>query len=143
MPHDLDLDAPDAAVTAKLQERYGTKNHPRNLRIVIAIAVVLGIALTIWLGLGTIQRAAQTVTSQTNGYSIDAETGAVTIKYQASAPDGSSYACALEAQDEDHGVVGWLVVVHEGSEALESAHEDTLQVLAPATTGFVNSCWLI
>lgn len=143
MTHDLAHGVPDAATAAKLQERYGTKNNNRNLRIIVAIAVLLGLALTVWIGFGTVQRAAQTVTSQTNGYSINPDTGAVTIKYQASAPQGADYACALEAQDEEHGVVGWLVVVHEGSDALENAHENTFPVIAPATTGFVNSCWLI
>ena len=36
----------------------------------------------------------------------------MTIAFQISVPDGRSVACALEAQDEDHGIVGWKIVDH-------------------------------
>lgn len=142
MPSYLESSPPDAAIQAKLQQRYGTTHNARNLRIVLVVTVIFGLLLTLWIGYGTVQRASETVTSQTNGFSTE-NPESVTIHYQASAPKGAKYACALEAQDEEHGVVGWLIVVHEPDDNLETAHQDTVPVLAPATTGFVNSCWLI
>ena len=62
--------------------------------------------------------------------------------FQVSAPVGRSIACALEAQDEEHGVVAWRVVEYPGSDLHVRAFHETLPTTSGATTGLVNSCWV-
>ena len=49
----------------------------------------------------------------------------VMLGFQISAPAGRSIACAIEAQDEEHGVVGWRVVEYPGSDLHVRAFHET------------------
>ena len=67
----------------------------------------------------------------------------MTLGFQITAPRGAAVACALEAQDEEHGVVGWRVVELPASDLHARAFREVIPTTAPATTGFVNSCWVL
>ena len=55
---------------------------------------------------------------------------------------GEAVTCALEAQDTEHGVVGWRVVEYPADPAHTRAFSETIPTIAEATTGFVSSCWI-
>jgi hypothetical protein len=57
-------------------------------------------------------------------------------------PIGRDVACALEAQDEEHGVVGWKIIEIAASEQHTRAFRESIPTVAEATTGLVNSCWV-
>ena len=124
----------------RLDIRYGRvpSRGRRWTIVVVATVIALAVGGFAWL---TVSNALYDVGSDTTGFAID-DAHSVTLEFQISAPAGSTVACALEAQDEEHGVVGWKVVEYEASEGHARAFRETIPTVALATTGFVNTCWV-
>lgn len=123
-----------------LDERYGRTSSPRRrwtLGIVVAIAAVL-VGLFAWM---TVASTLDDVGIETTGFTVE-DARSVTLAFQITAPEGRSVACALEAQDEDHGIVGWKIVEYPASELRARAFRETIPTTAEATTGLVNDCWV-
>ncbi len=89
----------------------------------------------------TVATSAQSVSADTTSFVVVDE-HTVEVNVQISAPAGAAVACALEAQDVEHGVVGWRVVEFAASDAHTQAFQERIPTVAAATTGFVNSCWV-
>lgn len=124
-----------------LDERYGRTRSPRRRIALWSVVGVVAVGLTAALGWITVSNSLASVTAVDTGFSVvDAER--VTISFQITAPVGQPVACAIEAQDEDHGTVGWRVVEYPASEDHSRAFSEEIPTLALATTGFVNSCWV-
>ena len=123
-----------------LDERYGRRRSAGS-RWAIAIAVVVAVAVVGLFAWFTVSSSLDSVDADTTGFEVfDAHS--VTLSFQITAPPGRSVACAIEAQDEDHGVVGWRIVEYPGSEEHARAFREVIPTTAEATTGFVNSCWV-
>ena len=123
-----------------LDERYGRRRSPVARWIGgIAIALV-GVAAVAFLW-QTVATSAQSVSADTTSFVVVDE-HTVEVNVQISAPAGAAVACALEAQDVEHGVVGWRVVEFPASDAHVQAFQEEIPTVAAATTGFVNSCWV-
>lgn len=123
-----------------LDERYGRTRSPRR-RWAIGAALALGavvVGLFVWT---TVVNSMDSVDVDTTGFEVVDE-HSVVLSFQFTAPVGRSVACALEAQDEDHGVVGWRVVELPPSDEHAQAFRESIPTTATATTGFVNSCWV-
>ncbi|KAA9152207.1 DUF4307 domain-containing protein [Microbacterium lushaniae] len=124
-----------------LDERYG-RRRSRTRRVVGWVIVgVIASALVIALGWSTVARTLNAVDVVGTGYDV-ADERTVTVVFQITAPPGAPVACALEAQDEEHGVVGWRIVEYPAADEHERAFTETIPTVALATTGLVNSCWV-
>lgn len=122
-----------------LDDRYGRTHRGSRFWIVFAaIGVAAAVAVTAWFAFSASSGAADA--RDTAFELVDEHT--VAISFQVSAPAGSALVCALEAQDEDHGVVGWRIVEYPASEAHTRAFTEQVPVLSQAATGFVNACWV-
>lgn len=124
----------------KLDQRYGRRRTAASrwtAGIAIAVAVLV-VGLFSWW---TIASTMDDIDPDTTGFGIVDER-TVEVRFQFTSPPGRSVACALEAQDEEHGVVGWKVVEYEASELHGRAFVEMIPTTAEATTGFVNSCWV-
>lgn len=124
----------------QLDERYGRTGGRRG-RWIIAIFVAAALVGTAAFGWLTVSNSLSAVDVDTTGFEI-ADERTVIISFQVGAPIGSTVACALEAQDVEHGVVGWKIVELPASDSHTRAFRETLPTVAEATTGFVNSCWV-
>jgi hypothetical protein len=124
-------------VTTKeeLADRYG------RARALDAAAVLghrrrcggVAVAALAWL---TVSNSLDDVGFDETGFElVDART--VTVSFQATPPAGASFACAVQALDEDFGIVGWRVVEYPGSEETTRAFVETIPTVAQATTGTV------
>ncbi len=124
----------------RLDERYG-RGPSRGRRWAVGIVAALGAAAIGLLGWSTVSGALGAVDVTTTGFRlVDEQT--VSLTFQFTGPPSRPVACILEAQDEEHGVVGWKVVRYEASEEHAGAFRESIPTTAPATTGFVNSCWV-
>ncbi|WP_460775047.1 DUF4307 domain-containing protein [Microbacterium sp. GXF7504] len=122
-----------------LDDRYGRTNRGRRFWIVFAaVALTIAVAGTAWFALSASSGTADA--STTSFDLVDDHT--VTVGFQVSAPAGSPIACAIEAQDEEHGIVGWRIVEYPASDRHTRSFTETVPVLSPAATGLVNSCWV-
>lgn len=125
----------------RLDERYGRRRATRSRRvawIVFAALVAAGLAGLAWM---TWAAAAGSVAADVTAFEV-VDDHRVTVTFQVTAPAGSGFACALEAQDVEHGVVGWRVVEFPASPSPAQAFTETIPTLARATTGLVKSCWV-
>jgi hypothetical protein len=124
----------------RLDVRYGrVPSAGRRWSIAIVVLVIVAaVGGFAWL---TVSNALDDVGADSTGFTVD-DAHSVTLSFQISVPSGSTVACALEAQDEEHGVVGWKVVEFEASETHARAFRETIPTVALATTGFVNTCWV-
>jgi len=123
-----------------LDERYG-RGRSASRRWTIVAGVVVGAVAVGLLGWMTIASTLDAVDAETTGFEVTGE-HSVTLRFQISAPAGRTVACAIEAQDEEHGVVGWRVVEYPGSDTQARAFRESIPTTAEATTGLVNSCWV-
>lgn len=123
-----------------LDERYGRSRSPAP-RWLIALGLALVAAVIVVAGWVTVSGALDDVDVRTTGFRL-VDDRTVRIDFQVTAPAGRDVACALEAQDADHGVVGWKVVTLAAADGRPQAFEETVPTVAAATTGLVNSCWV-
>jgi hypothetical protein len=123
-----------------LDERYGRTVSPRR-RWTVGIAVVIVVVVVGLFAWMTVSSTVDDVDVDTTGFTVD-DARSVTLSFQITAPAGRSVACALEAQDEEHGVVGWKIVEYEASDLRTRAFRETIPTTAEATTGLVNDCWV-
>lgn len=122
-----------------LDERYGRRGRPARW-LVWTGAAVATIAVG-WLAWATVSNSLNAVDADATGYQV-VDARSVVLEFQISAPAGATVACALEAQDEQHGVVGWKVVELPAAQTHARAFRETIPTVAAATTGLVNSCWV-
>ncbi|MFB8147436.1 DUF4307 domain-containing protein [Microbacterium sp. NPDC057407] len=126
----------------ELDERYGRSRRPVRRRVfwtVVAGAAVFSVIALSWL---TISNSLDEVGFDETGFEVvDART--LTVSFQATPPAGVAFACAVQALDEDFGIVGWRVVEYPASEATTRAFVETIPTVAAATTGTVHSCWVV
>jgi len=123
-----------------LDERYG-RTRSRRGRWVIAILsgiALLAVGAFAWM---TVANSLNAVDADATGFQV-VDSHTVVVEFQVSAPAGAAVACALEAQDVQHGVVGWKVVEIAPDETHARAFRETIPTVGEATTGFVNSCWV-
>lgn len=123
-----------------LDERYGRgRSASRRWTMAAAVGVaVIAVGLFAWM---TVANSMDAVSAETTGFEVVDGHG-VSLRFQVSAPAGRSIACALEAQDEEHGVVGWRVVEYAASDMHVRAFHEPIPTIAEATTGLVNACWV-
>ena len=123
-----------------LDQRYGRGRSASRRWALIAVAAVAAVAagLFAWM---TFANSADAATAETTGFEV-VDAYSVSLRFQVSAPVGRPIACAIEAQDEEHGIVGWRVVEYPASDLHIRAFHETLPTTGGATTGLVNSCWV-
>ena len=124
-----------------LEERYGRGPRPIRRRVswmTVAVVAVASVATFSWV---TISNALREVGFDETGYEV-VDDRTVTVSFQATPPTGTGFACALQALDEDFGIVGWLVIEYPAFEETTQAFVETIPTVARATTGTVHSCWV-
>lgn len=122
----------------ELDERYGRTARGR-LPWIIGGAVAL--AVVIAFGWMTVASSMNSVDADDLGFDVVDE-HSVTLRFQVTAPAGSDLVCAVEAQDEEFGVVGWKIVRIPASDAHSQALSVSIPTVATATTSLVNTCWV-
>lgn len=127
-------------IAQQLDRRYGRTRSPRRRRVLLALATValLAAAIYAWVAAAALT---DSVDVDTTAFEVMDE-HAVTLKFQITAPPNTAVACALEAQDVEHGIVGWKIVEYAGASSTAQAREESIPTTAEATTGFVNACWV-
>lgn len=123
-----------------LDERYGRTRTPRS-QWMLGAAIGIGAVLTGLLAWSVVAPTFETVDVDTTSFEVVDE-HTVELGFQFSGPVGRTVACALEAQDTEHGVVGWRVVEFPASDQAARAFREVIPTTAEATTGLVNACWV-
>lgn len=123
---------------AELDHRYGRTRRRRLPWVLGILAIVLGIAFITW---STLSQSAGSITSDDLGYEV-VDSHEVTVRFQVSNAHGKPVTCAIEALDEEFGVVGWKIVELPTIESHIEHFTTSVPTVSEATTGLVNSCWV-
>ncbi len=124
----------------RLDDRYGRRSSASGRRVIILVAAIATVCVAVfgwWV-----------VTDPNNGVRADGtsfevrDEHQVTVTFQLTAPLGRDVACAIEALDEEYGVVGWRIVEYAAADTPIRAFTEVVPTLDTATTGLVNSCWV-
>jgi hypothetical protein len=126
-----------------LAERYGRtpSTRRRNRLLYTALAVAVGIVVVAWVLWAGLDQAGGTIDAEDTGHHI-IDDRTVSISYQVSMPVGSTASCALQVQNEAHGIIGWLIVKIPASRLYTTTHTNTVRTAEPAVTGLIYRCWL-
>lgn len=122
----------------QLDERYGRTGRGRLPWI---IGGALAVAVIVAFGWMTVASSMNTVDADDLGFEVIDE-HSVSLRFQVTAPAGADVMCAVEAQDEEFGVVGWKIVEIPASESHSQALTVSIPTVATATTSLVNTCWV-
>lgn len=126
---------------AMLADRYGRRGRTRGVIVAGFVGGVAALALLGYVIWGTLAQSFAAVDADTVGFTTP-DAHSITITFQVTLPSETAFACALEAQDEDHGIVGWRIVEYAADPAHTRTFAETLPTTAAATTGLVRSCWI-
>ena len=124
-------------------DRYGntakSRSRGRLIGVLFGGAVVLVIgSWVVWAGL---DGSRSTVDAQDKAHVVVSATR-VDVTFDVSVDRGIATACAVQAQNEDHAVVGWKVVDIPASTVRDQEITTTVLTTERAVTGLIYSCWL-
>ncbi|MDX2375811.1 DUF4307 domain-containing protein [Microbacterium sp. LRZ72] len=133
------LSARSRAEPSRLDLRYGRTPQRRRVRVIAGVAAITVAAVVVgWFALATSQGS---VRADDLGYEVTDERS-VEVAFQTSGPADRAIACAVEALDEEFGVVGWRVFVYPPNGETTRSFRESVPTVALATTGLVNACWV-
>lgn len=122
----------------ELDDRYG---RTRGRRLPWIVGIVLAVVVVGYFSWSTITQSMNSVDADDLGFEV-ADQYSVEVRFQVSGVADKDIACAIEALDEEFGVVGWKVVEIPASGEHSRAFTERVMTVAEATTGLVNSCWV-
>ncbi|MDL9980770.1 DUF4307 domain-containing protein [Microbacterium candidum] len=124
-----------------LDERYGRRRAARSRRTTLIAVIAVAAVIVGWFGWYTITDSSNSIEAEATGFSIP-DQHSVSVTFQITSPPGSALACIIEADDEQHGIVGWKVVEYPASSAHHRAFTEIVPTVGQAITGLVNTCWV-
>ncbi|WP_307852421.1 DUF4307 domain-containing protein [Glaciihabitans sp. dw_435] len=128
-------------VDPAIEQRYGrTPGHRRRIRTIYIVAAIAAVAIVgawvFWVGLGS----ASELETDDRGYVVQSNSE-VTVSWQLTVDPGTTAACAVQAQNEGFGIVGWKVVQLPASDERSRVFTQTLRTSERAVTGLIYRCW--
>jgi hypothetical protein len=122
----------------ELDERYGRSRRGRLPWVIGILVVVIVVGAFGWM---IIAQSMNSVDTDDLGFDV-ADEHSVTVRFQITGGQGKDVACAVEALDEEFGIVGWKIIEIPASESHLQQLSTTVPTVSEATTGLVNACWV-
>ena len=122
----------------QLDERYGRTGRRRTPWIIGGAVALLVIGAFSWM---TVTQSMASVDADDLGFEL-VDAHSVNVTFQVTGVQGKHVVCAVEALDEEFGVVGWKIVEIEAGDRHSQARSVTIPTVSEATTGLVNTCWV-
>ena len=139
----LEVRSTAAPESSSLAARYGrTPAKKRRARLIYLVAgVIAGIIVIAWVIWAGLDQAGGTLDAEDKGSTI-VNDRTVSISFQVSMPVGQTASCALQVQNEAHGIVGWRIVTVPASTRYTTSYTHTVLSSEQGVTGLIYRCWL-
>lgn len=122
----------------ELDQRYGRTPRGKAGWIIGIVIAAIVVVIAGWM---TVSQSMSSVDADDLGFEVVDEYR-VNVLFQVAGVQGKDVVCALEALDEEFGVVGWKIVEIPAVENHIHQLSAIVPTVAEATTGLVNTCWL-
>ncbi len=127
---------------SSLDSRYGrTSRKGTVVGIVIAAAVLVGLALWWFFWANPVSTTGTALDVENIGFQILSDSQAQAT-VQVAVDPGTPVQCAVEAQDESFGVVGWKVVDLPASSQPIQTFTTTLLTTQASVSASAETCWV-
>ena len=99
------------ATPSRLDVRYGRlpNRQATSRKFAWIAAAAFAIVFAAWVIWGGLDGSGDTIDILDTGYSDITDT-AITVSFQLTVDPGTATACALQAQNSAHGIVGWRII---------------------------------
>ena len=126
-----------------LDARYGrtASSSKRTRLIAIGTGILFVLVFGAWLWWGGLLEAPAQFEARDIGHEI-VSSSEVSITWQFTAEPGTEAKCALQALNEQFGIVGWVVVDVPASDERIRRLTETVRTAEPAINGLIYRCWL-
>lgn len=129
--------------TTDLDARYGRTRSSRRRTVLLAVVAFAAVAAVVvawvvWVGLF---QPAASLEAKDTGYTLH-DDGTVEVRFEVNAPARTPVTCALQALDEQFGIVGWKVVELPESDERSRSFRESVHTSSDAVTGLLYRCWL-
>lgn len=132
-----------APTQQSLDERYGrtARDDSRTKRILIIAGVLFTLVFGAWVVWGGLSGTNAELEVRELGYRDLTETS-ITVNWEVSVEPGTEVSCAVQALNENFGIVGWRVLELGASDERTRVFSETLRTSEQAVTGLPYGCWL-
>jgi hypothetical protein len=127
----------------RLDERYGrTPGAERRTRVLVIIAgVVFTAVFAAWVVWGGLSGTNAELETRELGYSNVSERS-IDVRWEVSVAPGTNVTCAIQALNENFGIVGWKIVDLGPASERTRVFAETLRTAEQPVTGLPYRCWL-
>lgn len=135
--------APEAVAATEIDQRYGRTPERRrwNRRIAWTAAAAFVAVFAAWVVWGGLDSTTTSVDAVDTAHKV-IDDRSVSITFQIAMTPGDSAACALQAQNEAHAVVGWKIIEVPESDRRSREITSVVNTTELAVTGLIYRCWL-
>jgi hypothetical protein len=131
-------------VTASdLNARYGrtASRRRRNIIGIISLGLFMVVTFTVWAIWSGLFRPTTAVEYVSVGQSR-VSSNQLKVTYEISVNTGSPTKCAIQALDQNFGIVGWRIVSIPASSVRSRTFSSIVRTAQPAVSGLIYQCWL-
>jgi len=122
-----------------LSDRYGRARRPKWLFPIVAVTLIgIGVAWSVWAALPNVDKP---ITSQLYGYDVTSDRR-VALTVEVHRTDGGKAVCSVNAQAEDHTIVGERDVEVPDSDEKTVLVRTTVETERRAVAGVLKGCVL-
>ena len=131
---------PDQA-SPDLDARYGRAGGHRRTRWLLVAAAALALVAGVWIVWGNLGNVSSSLQSDDLGHHVTDEYS-MTVSFELSVTPGTATKCALQAQNSQHGIIGWKIVDIPASDRFTRSFTQTVRTAERAFTGLIYRCWV-
>jgi hypothetical protein len=127
----------------RLDERYGRTPgaERRTRRLMVVAGIVFAAVFTAWVVWGGLSGTKAELEVRDLGYANVTDTS-IDVRWEVSVAPGTPVGCAVQALNENFGIVGWRIIELPASPERTRVLVETIRTAERAVTGLPYRCWL-
>lgn len=127
----------------RLDERYGRTPgaERRTRRLMVVAGIVFAAVFTAWVVWGGLSGTKAKLEVRDLGYANVTDTS-IDVRWEVSVAPGTPVGCAVQALNENFGIVGWRIIELPASPERTRVLVETIRTAERAVTGLPYRCWL-
>lgn len=126
-----------------LDARYGRSSRSKHVekRVLWTLGGIIAVVFGAWVVLVAFDGSAATLETTDVAHRIVDE-HSVDVSFSLNVAPGTATACAVQALNEDHAIVGWKVLEVPPSDQRNRVITENVRTSQQSNTGLIYRCWL-